>query len=138
MSITLVDVFNNSFGMGNLTDDERADGLSTYRAVMLRAHGAYGVLDVRAWIADDTDTQSTISIGFETSAADGSIQTISDESTAPADISWSEASTEETGLHVGTLDVSRNLGLWIRRVSPSSATAAARETISVGLSFWGA
>jgi hypothetical protein len=134
---TIVDIFGGAIGGRNLTNAERTDGVTTYRAVMLRAHGAYGVLDIKAWVGSDTDTQSTISLGYETPDGDGAIQTIADEETAPSGISWDSGTTEGTGLYHKTIDVSHNLGLWIKRESPSSSDAAAKEKIQVCLSFFG-
>ncbi|MCW8129631.1 MAG: hypothetical protein KIS92_04525 [Planctomycetota bacterium] len=65
-------------------------------------------------------------IGVEAPSAqpDGYIQTIADENTEPAGISWETGITAETGLVVGSLAAGEILGLWVHRAVIAGHAAA--------------
>ena len=58
--------------------------------------------------------------------ANGAVQTISDESTAPTGVSWSTGITSSTGLSISKIQSNENGALWIHRETPSQSTAIAR------------
>lgn len=133
----LVAPMNGWFGMGNVSSAERVAGKTTYRAVILSAVGAGDVLDPSAWFPAVGGAQATYSVAFE-AAPGGVIQTIADEETAPTGLSWSSPTTEG-GATVGSdIPTGEYLGMWIRRVFPSSGAVSAREEAQLALKFKGA
>jgi len=218
MSLDLVEQLNAVVAGPNLANAERAAGADKYGALMLRPHGAYGVLDIDIWIAtlgtqrvsdaaqlgaagtgtiqttgsladwpevgfcqirqadgtlreivhyssrtattltissadhrellgttaaagaaDDTmDAVPGIRIDLEDEDSDGKIQTIADEDTAPAAVSWNTSITQAAGLSIVTLDVSHNYGLWIHREFPAGGEEAIELRNVLNLVYWGA
>lgn len=65
----------------------------------------------------------------------GSIQTIADELTAPAGVSWTTEIDSSTGILVGTIDIGEQFGLWIHRELPTNSIAIAQHEVAIGISF---
>lgn len=138
MTVDCLSPFNSGFSGSNVSNANRIAGVTTYRAVMYRGHGAFGLLDIITWLGAMAGMQATIAIGLETAAADGSIQTIANETTAPAAVAFSSPTTEGAGLSIVSIDVNKNHGLWIRRVFPAAGTVALKETVEIRQSFFAA
>jgi len=136
VTLALVRGMNGLLGMDNVTSAERAAGAIHYRAGMLYAHGAFGVLDLAIWL-DNSNCQSTYAIGLEAPAADA-IQTIANDETAPAAVSFSTPTTEGAGLSIPVIDVGGVYGLWIRRTFPGAGIHAVEEYPILHISYWGA
>lgn len=73
-SLQLIKVFNGVLGMDNVTSAERAAGLNTYRAIMLRAHGPLAVTSVKVWLKT-LGTQRTSDVAQLGGSGSGSVQT---------------------------------------------------------------
>ena len=131
-SFELVDMLNGVFSMGNISDADRQAGEVFYRAVFIVAHE--DVQDCRAWIT--TDGQSSWALASEVSVAD-EIQTIADEETAPAAVSWVAATSQAAALGLGNFAEDDNIGVWIRRTFPALGTVATEETVNFHLEFKG-
>jgi hypothetical protein len=130
-SFDLVDVLNSVFGMGNVPSADRVAGSVRYRAIFVKA--LQDVDDVICWIT--TDGQASFALASETPESDGSIQTISDDSTAPSGLSWVNATSESAAIDLGDLSVDDTVGLWIRRTFPAAGTVAAKESVNFHLQF---
>lgn len=135
-SVELLEIFNGALAMANLSSAQRVAGRTTYRAVLLSAVGKYSVAQLRLWLPP-VGSQATWSLGLETPVA-GALQTIANETTAPAGISWSSPTTEGAALTVASLAAGSSLGLWIRRVFPSGGVVSARESVRLSIKFKGA
>lgn len=218
MTIDYKKSYNDALGLANVANAERSAGGDRYRAIMLRAHGAFGVLNTRVWVGtlgtqattdtgqlsgagtgviktagsfadwpkvgfariqtsggalreivyysarthnsltignashrgllgssagagaatDTVDAVPGIRIALETPAADQSIQTIANESTAPGGVSWSTGITAATGLSIGIIDVSKNHGLWIHREFPANGKVAYEMENLLNYDYWAA
>lgn len=76
-----------------------------------------------------------IRIWSEAPDADGMIQTIVDNTTAPAGASWSTAITQATGMSLGAMDPATNYGLWIHREIPEGAVVDANHISKIHIYF---
>ena len=129
----LLDRLNGVVSMSDVPDADRVAGSVCYRALFLKALGE--VSQLKAWIT--TTGQSSFALALEEPESDGSIQTISDEETAPADVSWVDAVSLATAVDVGTLLEDETQGLWVRRTFPPSGVVAIQEQVVFHLSFTG-
>lgn len=94
---------------------------STTLTVAAAGRGLLGTSAAAGASTDTLDCVPGIRIGIETPDANGAIQTIANDTTAPSGISWSYGCTEATGVSVGTIAASSAHGLWIERVRPAGA-----------------
>ena len=97
--------------------------------------GGRGRLGTSAAAGAATDTVVAIPgirIGWEAAspAANGSVQTIASETTAPTGITWSTAIATASGPSAGTLATNEQGVVWIER-DPAGATAMAKEQIAI-------
>jgi len=128
----LVDALTGVLSMSNVDDTDRQAGETHYRGIFLKALEA--VQDVLAWIT--TGGQSTWSLASETPVA-GAIQEIEDDETAPAAVSWVNATSRATAIALGHFALNDTLGLWLRRVFPAAGTVATEEEVVLHLEFKG-
>ncbi len=129
----LVDMLNGVVGMSDVPDADRQAGSVTYRALFLKALG--NTEDILAWIT--TDGQAAWALATEEPESDDTIQTISDEDTAPGGVAWVEAVSEGTAIDIGNLLEDEIIGLWIRRTFPAVGTVATEEQVNFHLQFGG-
>lgn len=130
-TFTLVDQFGGAFSMSDIPSADRAAGLVTYRAVFLTRLGELG----RIFMWMTTDGQSSFALASEEPESDGSIQTISDDETAPSGLSWVNAVSEGTALEVASLGEDASIGVWIRRTFPAAGVVSADEQVNFHLKF---
>ena len=115
---------NNLFD--NVSGDEAESGDTEYRAIFVKnAHGSLTWQGVKLWIVAQPDargTKESFEIGIEAPSAqpDGYIQTIVDESTPPAAISFSAPSSKGAGLDIGDLAAGYIYGIWLKRIVPAN------------------
>jgi hypothetical protein len=135
-TFALRDAYNGVFAMSNVPNADRVAGSTVYRAIFVKA--LQDVEAVLAWIT--TDGQSTYQLATEDPDSLGDIQTISDETTAPAGLVWEDADAESTAITIGALsggdmDADDVMGLWIKRTFPAAGTVDAKEQVSFHLQF---
>lgn len=128
----LVDTMNGVLGMSDVEHAERVAGAIHYRAFFVKALADAGV--VKLWV--DTDGQATYSVALEVPTAD-TIQTIADQETAPAGVSWEDAASEGTALVLGTMTEGQTYGVWLRRTFPAAGTVASKESVNLHLQHQG-
>lgn len=129
MSLSLAGQYNNVIGLGNAANADRVAGITTYRAMMLRADGL-DLSDIYIWI----DSAPGVSLALEAPSS-GDIQTIADEETAPSGLSWNSGTTYGTGLNLASLTAGNVYGLWIRRTIAPGASVAAYVQNSINVRF---
>ena len=105
---------------------------------MGKAQGLFAVQDILMWLPPVVGSQAVYAIGFEVAGSGGSIQTIADELTAPAAVSFSSPVSESGALALPDIRPGDNLGLWIRKVFPAAGTVATRENMKLAMKFKGA
>lgn len=136
MDLKFVDAMNGVLAHGDVTDAQRAAGVTTYRALMLTAQGPFGVIDIRLWLPPVSGAQATYSMGTEV-AVGSTIQIIADEFTAPAAVVFSSPTTEGAALVIPAISPGDFVGLWIRKTFPIG-TVAAQEDVQLAMKYLGA
>lgn len=122
----------------NLFDDvsgaEHSAGDTEYRCIYVHnGHATITLTGALVWIQSDTSgAESDISIGVGTAAVNGTEQTVADESTAPAGVTFSDAAVSRaTGLALGDLPAGQHKAAWIRRTITAGTTPQAADTASI-------
>jgi hypothetical protein len=119
----------------DVTGAEEQAGDIEYRCAYVRNSGDVSALNTVIWLSANTaDTGTTIDIGLGTSAVDGTEQTVANENTAPAGVTFSAPSTEGTGLSIGTLAAASHKAVWLRRTI-TALTGASNDTFTFAAAF---
>lgn len=117
----------------NVAGDEHASGNDVeYRgAYVHNGHGSLTLQGTKFWIDSLTssgDTEFDIALAGE--GLNSTMETIANESTAPAGESFTRPTTKAGGLTMGNIPSGQHYGWWIRRTVNQNA-AAANDTGSV-------
>ena len=116
--------------LNNVWDDvsgaESSAGDIEYRAIFIKNnHGSLSLTGAKVWISSNTTSaDDTIDIALAGEGINNTIETIANESTAPAGETFSAPTTFAGGLSLGTLAAGQAHGLWIRRTVTAGAAAA--------------
>lgn len=111
---------------------EAESGDAEYRAVSIKnTNGAESAINTIAYISQEsTGTMDEVAIGYE-----NGIQTVANESTAPAGVAFTTPLTKATGVSLGTIASGGVKRLWVRWTITAGATkmnpTQCRFTISV-------
>jgi hypothetical protein len=110
----------------NVGSGEASAGDIEYRCVYVHNdHGSLTALAPVIWIhANTPSADTTVAIGVGTSAVNGTEQTVADESTAPATVTFSSPSSEGAGLALSDIPSGQHRAVWIRRTATAGAAAA--------------
>lgn len=123
---------NNLFD--DVTGAEATAGDVEYRGFYVKnAHATLALSNTKVYISALTSSGSTeFDIGLATEAVNASMATITDESTAPAGVTFSRPVDYTGGLAIGTLNAGDRKGVWIRRtVTAAAAPASDAGTLKV-------
>lgn len=110
----------------NVSSAEAAAGLVEYRCVYVHnAHATLTLTTAKAWIQANTPSlDTTVAIGLGTSALNATEQTVANEATAPAGVTFSEPANEGASIALGDIPPGQHRALWIRRTVNAGAAAA--------------
>lgn len=113
---------------------EASAGDTEYRCVYLHNGNASStMLSAVVWISANTPSGSTtLDIGVGTAAVNGTEQTVANESTAPAGVSFSAPASQGAGLALGDIPAGQHKAIWLRRTVSASAPASANDTFTLG------
>lgn len=115
---------------------ETSAGDIEYRCVYVEnTNGTDTLLSAVAWLSVNTPSGDTSAdIGLGTSAIDGTEQTVADESTAPAGVTFSAPATQGAGLAIGDMTAGQHKAIWLRRTVNAAASAYNNDgaTLAVG------
>ena len=118
----------------NLFDDvsgaESAAGDVEYRCFYVHNNNGTLVLQNAVIWIDANTTGNRIAIGLGTSAVNATEQTVADEQTAPAGVTFSQPATKGAGISLGNIPAGQHRAVWIRRTI-AAATPASNDTYSV-------
>lgn len=133
---------NHALGLAKVKDGQRSAGYTSYRAIMLRAHGKYGVLRIRLWMPPWTplpglSPQAVFSLGLDP-VEGATIQSIPKEDVAPTGVTFVTPTTEGAALEIHSMRPGAYRGLWIRRVIPAGAAATPLEVFKLTVKYQGA
>ena len=121
----------SSTAASNYFDDvssaEASAGDTEYRCVYVHNnHGTLSLIGAKVFIQTNTPSSDTdVAIGLGSSAINGTEQTVADESTAPAGVSFSAPTTFAGGLAIGDLAAGAHKAVWVRRTVNAGAAAYA-------------
>ena len=124
-------------GLHNLFDivssAESSSGDTEYRCVYVHNnHGSLTMQNSVVWVSSNTpSTDTTIEIGVGTAAINGTEQTVANESTAPAGVSFSAPSTFGTALSLGNIPAGQHKAVWIKRIVNAAAAAYNSDTATI-------
>lgn len=116
-------VLNNLFA--DADSAEAAAGSVKYRCMYIHnGHGTLTWQNVGVWIETQTPSPDTVyAIGLGTAAVNGTEQTIADEDTAPAGVTFSEPANEGARLVIGDIPPGEHKSVWYRRTISAAAAA---------------
>lgn len=100
--------------------------------------GRLGTSAAAGGATDTLDAVPGIALAIDTAgvtAGAASIQTIANETTAPAAVSWNPGCTAATGLAIGTIGAGQQVGIWVKRELPVGAYSTAEADVLVQDSF---
>lgn len=108
-----------------VTGAEASAGDVEYRCVYVKNnHGSLTLYAATVWIGSNTpSTDTDIAIGVGTAAVNAEEQTVANEATAPAGVSFSSPSSYGTGLLLGDIPAGQFKAVWIRRTVTAGAAA---------------
>lgn len=95
------------------------------------AHPSLALENAVAFMQANTPSATTtVEIGIGTSAINGIEQTVADESTAPAGVTFVAAASKAAGIALGSIPAGQHRAIWLRR-TVVAGTAAASDTFTV-------
>ena len=118
----------------NLFDDvpgaESAAGDIEYRCFYVHNNNGSLVLQNAVIWIDANTTGNRIAIGRGTSAVNATEQTVANEDTAPAGVTFSQPATKGAGISLGNIPAGQHRAVWIRRtIAPN--TSASNDTYNL-------
>jgi hypothetical protein len=131
-TVQLTDTLNNLVGGSNFSSAERTAGTYKQRAAILKNCAAYALTGLKFWL--DPDLASEFRIGIVALSV-GALELLSSETSFPEGVSWSTATTPETGLSLASLAAGAEYGLWMSRHAGSSTPATAKLTNAIRYRF---
>ncbi len=116
----------------DVSSAEASAGDIEYRCIYI--HNNHGSLTLQApkiFIQANTPSATTtVAIGLGTSVQGGTEQTVADEGTAPAGVSFSEPADFAAGIALGDIPPAGHRAVWIRRTI-TAGTAAANDSFTL-------
>lgn len=120
----------------DITGPESTAGITLYRCIYVEnTNGTDTLTGSAAFVPTNTPSTDTVmDIGLGTSAVDGTEQTVADEETAPAGVTFSAPATLGAGLSIGDLAAGEHKAIWLRLTVSAAASAYNNDgcTIEVG------
>lgn len=106
---------------------EEQAGDVEYRCIYIVNSGDVDAQNVKVWLTDTADAETTIAIALAGEGLNGTAETVANENTAPVGEAFSTPTTEGTGLNMGTIPAGQQYGLWFRRTVNAAAGASADQ-----------
>jgi hypothetical protein len=108
----------------DVSSAEATAGDVEYRCVYVHnAHTSLTLVGAVFWVPANTPSGSTtVDVGLGTSAVNGTEQTVADESTAPAGVTFAAAASQGAGIALGDIPAGQSRSVWLRRtINPGTA-----------------
>jgi len=123
-SVSIVTATANNF-FDAASSAETSAGDVEYRCFYVHNdHGSLPLQNAKIWLTANTaSADTTIDIGVGTAAINGTEQTVANESTAPASVTFSSPATEGAALSLGTIPAGQHKAVWVRRTISAAAAA---------------
>ena len=122
---------HNLFDQVSGTESNAGD--TEYRGVYLKnTHGTLTLQNTKVYISSNTGSaDTTIDIALDGGATNATMETLSDESTAPSGETFTAPTTYAGGLSIGSLAAGEKKGLFIRRTVNASAAAVNDDAVTI-------
>ena len=122
---------HNLFDQVSGTESNAGD--TEYRGVYLHnGHGSLTAQNTHVYISSNTGSaDTTIDIALAGEGLNATMETISNENTAPAGETFSAPTTYAGGLDMGNIPSGQHYGLWIRRTVSAAAAAANDDAVTI-------
>ena len=117
----------------NVNSSEASAGDTEYRCFYVKNnHGSLTLQSAVIWIDTNTPSADTdADIGLGTSAVNGTEQTVGDEQTAPAGVTFSQPASKGAGLSIGDIPAGEHKAIWVRRTVSAAAAAANADSVII-------
>lgn len=103
---------------------ESGTGDTEYRCVYVHnANPSLTAQNTVIWFTANT-AGNWLALGAGTSAINGTEQTVSDENTSPAGITFTQPASAGAAVSLGSIPAGQHKAVWFRRVVPAGAAAA--------------
>ena len=104
-----------------------------YRGIYLKnTHGTLSLQNTKVYISSNTGSSTTtIDIALDGGATNATMETLSDESTAPSGETFSAPTTYAGGLSIGTLAAGEKKGIFLRRTVDAGTTAVNDDAVTI-------
>ena len=104
-----------------------------YRGIYLKnTHGSLTAQNTKVYISSNTGSSTTtIDIALDGGATDATMETLSDESTAPSGESFTAPTSYATGLSIGSMTTGQKKGIFIRRTVDAGTTAVNDDAVTI-------
>ena len=122
---------HNLFDQVSGTESNAGD--TEYRGVYLKnTHGTLTLQNTKIYISSNTaSSDTTIDIALDGGATNATMETLSDESTAPSGETFTAPTTYAGGLSIGSLAAGEKKGIFIRRAVSASAAAVNDDAVTI-------
>ena len=112
---------------------ESLAGDTEYRGVYLKnTHGSLTLQNTKIYISSNTGSaDTTIDIALDGGATNATMETLSDESTAPSGETFTAPTTYAGGLSIGSLAAGEKKGIFIRRTVSAAAAAVNDDAVTI-------
>lgn len=121
--------------MNLLFDDvskaEALAGRTEYRCIYVKnTSGSDALSTVKLWVESEPSGPDTIEIGLDPGGKNSTPSTITNDTTAPANVSFYPALGEANALSIGTLNTSDYYPVWIKRIVAATTDTVAASDLS--------
>ena len=122
---------HNLFDQVSGTESNAGD--TEYRGVYLKnTHGSLTLQNTKVYISSNTGSaDTTIDIALDGGATNATMETLTDESTAPSGETFTAPTTYAGGLSIGSLAAGEKKGLFIRRTVNAGAAAVNDDAVTI-------
>jgi len=112
---------------------ESLAGDTEYRGIYLKnTHGTLTLQNTKVYISSNTGSaDTTIDIALDGGATNATMETLSDESTAPSGETFTAPTTYAGGLSIGSLAAGEKKGIFVRRTVNASAAAVNDDAVTI-------
>jgi hypothetical protein len=131
IDMTLMHPFNNVYGMANVDNADAGTGEVYYRGLIIKNDNATETISTIRIYCEDGTKQAQ---GREATAADA-IQTIADDTTAPAAIAWNTGESPGAGRGIPNLTPGDTYGIWLRKTIAASTGGDDNDQLSWFLEY---
>jgi len=116
-----------------VSGDEAAAGDIEYRCFYVKNnHATLAMQNTKIWVqSESASADSDELIGLGSSAIGATEQTVTDESTAPTSVIFSQANLEANALVIGNIPAQSTMAVWVRRDITAAASAVNSDQTTI-------